>query len=69
MISEREERRKKQFPVRLLLGHIMNNYMTVILKIRQMGRYQGFIMQEVETVPQVIRIFKPTVKSAFLYQT
>lgn len=43
-IAEREERRKSQFPDRLILGHIVKNYMTVILLFRQMGGYQGFII-------------------------
>lgn len=61
-IMEREERRKNDFPVGIILGHMMKNCMTVIVLKRQMGRYRGF-MYKVWRSSTCIKIFKPTVAS------
>lgn len=61
---EREERRKDWFPVRVVLGHIVKNYMTVILLLRRWGAIED-LLQKAEVIPLCVRIFKPTQQSAF----
>lgn len=42
-IMEREERRKNWFPVRLVLGHMMKNHMTVILLLNRWGAIEDLL--------------------------
>lgn len=49
-IMEREERRKNWFPVRLVLGHMMKNHMTVILLLNRWGAIED-LLQKAEVIP------------------